>query len=97
MAEKRRFTKRAVLLVVVWVILLVLSLSFLSVLLSVFANNPQGESVSSESWAGYIVSKDANAKIQINTINASWTVPNVASSATDEHSSVWIGVGGQLG
>lgn len=94
--EKRRICNRAILLSAIWLILLVVSLSFLSVLLSIFASNPQGETVSSASWAGYIVSKDANPKILVNSINASWTVPTVAFSATEEHSSIWIGVGGQL-
>ena len=80
----------------IWIVLLVLSLSFLSILQFIFQNNPQGETIESESWAGYIVSRDANAKIQVNAINASWTIPSVAASASDEHSSMWIGVGGQL-
>jgi len=77
-------------------VLLTLSLSFLSILLSSFVHNPQGEVVSSESWAGYIISKSNDPKIQVTGINASWTVPLVNASAGPEYSSAWIGVGGQL-
>ena len=80
----------------VWILLLVLALSFLSVLLSFFAHNPQGESISSQSWAGYLVSRTNNPKLQVTAINASWTVPAVNLTSSDEYSSVWIGVGGQL-
>ena len=73
-----------------------LSLSFLSVLLSSFAHDPQGESISSESWAGYIISKTNNIKLQVSAINASWAVPSVNATAGNDFSSVWIGVGGQL-
>jgi hypothetical protein len=65
-------------------------------LLSLFASNPQGESVSSLSWVGYIVSRTTNAKVEVTAINASWVVPTVAASAGDEYSSMWIGIGGQL-
>jgi hypothetical protein len=71
-------------------------MSFLSVLSSIFASNPQGETISSESWAGYIDARNTNPNIQVTAINASWAVPSVLPSAGNEHSSVWIGVGGQL-
>ena len=76
--------------------LLVLSLSFLSALASLFQGNPQGETLSSESWAGYVIGRNANPDISVTGMNASWTVPRVATSISDEHTSVWIGVGGQL-
>jgi hypothetical protein len=88
--------RRAVFLVLVWVLLLVLSLSFLSILLSLFINNPQGETISSLSWSGYVVSKITYAEVEVTSINASWTVPTVNASAGDDYSSVWIGIGGQL-
>jgi hypothetical protein len=97
LGEKRRFRTRAVFLVIVWVLLLVLSLSFLSILLSLFASNPQGESILSLSWAGYTVSRTTNAKVEATAINASWAVPTVDASAGAAYSSVWIGIGGQLG
>jgi hypothetical protein len=93
---KMKFRNRVIFLILIWIMLLALVLSFLTALLLIFANNPQGETISSLSWAGYIISRDTNAKIQVTAMNASWTIPTVVTSASDEHSSVWIGVGGQL-
>ena len=96
LTEKRRFRNRAIVLVLIWILLLVLSMSFLSILLSFFAHDPQGESISTESWAGYIISRTNNPKLQVTAINASWAVPTVNITAGGNYSSVWIGVGGQL-
>ena len=96
LGERRRLRNRAVFLVVVWILLLVLSLSFLSILLSLFASNPQGESISSLSWSGYIVSRTTDAKVEVTAINASWVVPAVNAYEGTSFSSMWIGIGGQL-
>jgi len=93
--EKRKFRTRAVFLILVWVLLLVLSLSLLSILASLFASYPQGQSVSSLSWAGYIIEKDSNSKFEVMGVNASWIVPEVNVSSGDGYSSAWIGIGGQ--
>jgi len=94
--EKRKLRTRAVFLILVWVLLLVLSLSLLSILVSLFDSNPQGQSLSSLSWAGYIIAKDSNPKFEANAVNASWIVPQVNASAGDGYSSTWIGIGGQF-
>ena len=96
MQEKRKFRTRAVLLILVWVLLLVLSLSLLSILASLFASNPQGQSISSLSWAGYIIAKNSNSQFEVISVNASWIVPKVNVSSGDGYSSAWIGIGGQL-
>jgi hypothetical protein len=78
------------------VLLLALSLALLSILLSLFASNPQGQSVSSLSWAGYIIAKNsANPQLEVIAINASWIAPKVNVSAGDGYSSAWIRIGGQ--
>jgi len=94
--EKRKFRTRAVILTLIWVVLLVLSLSFLSILESLFAVNPQSQSISSLSWAGYIIAKDSNSKFEVTGVEASWIVPKVNVSSGDGYSSAWIGIGGQL-
>ena len=96
MQEKRKFRTRAVFLILIWVLLLVLSLSLLSILASLFISNPQGQSVSSLSWAGYIIEKNSNSHFEVIAVNASWIVPQVNASAGDGYSSAWIGIGGQL-
>ena len=95
MQEKRKIRTRAVFLILVWVLLLVLSLSLLSILASLFASYPQGQSVSSLSWAGYIIAKNSNSKFEVMGVNASWIVPKVNVSSGDGYSSAWIGIGGQ--
>ncbi|MGA2387270.1 MAG: G1 family glutamic endopeptidase [Candidatus Bathyarchaeia archaeon] len=96
MKDKRRFRTRAVFLAVVWILLLLLSLSLLSVLSSSFLHNPQGENISSLSWAGYIISRTTDAQAGVTAINASWAVPVVNASAGNSYSSVWVGIGGEL-
>ena len=59
-----------------------------------FASNPEGRSISSLSWSGYIVPNDSGNS-PIESINASWTVPEIKASG-DGYSSAWIGIGGQL-
>jgi hypothetical protein len=86
--EKRKFRTRAVFLIVVWILLLALSLALLSILLSLFASNPQGQSISSLSWAGYIIAKNpANPQLEVIAINASGIVPKINTSAGDGYSS----------
>lgn len=71
-----------------------LSLSLLSVLSSAFSHNPQGENISSSSWAGYIISKTTNPQSEVTAINASWAVPVINASKGNGYSSVWVGIGG---
>jgi hypothetical protein len=84
------------LLMLVWTLLLVISLSFLSSLLTNFNSNPDSTSVTSLNWSGYSVTSDAaKAQPHVFSINASWTVPKVMVSAADTYSSAWIGIGGK--
>ena len=93
---KRKFRTRAVFLITVWILLLAVSLSLLSILLATFNSNPQSQSIVSLSWAGYIIAKDfVNPQLEVIAINASWIVPKVNASAGDGRSSAWIGIGGQ--
>lgn len=94
--EKKQFRNRAIILVLIWILMLALCLSFLSVLLTIFRSDPQGETLLSASWAGYLVSRNTNANIQVTAINGSWTVPAVNNSVAAQYSSTWIGIGGQL-
>lgn len=96
MIAKPRFKKRAIVLVIVWILLLIGALALLSGLLSFFKSNLQDQSMSNLSWAGYAVSiSSGTMQPQVNSINASWVVPQINASARDGVSSVWIGVGGE--
>ena len=94
-ARIRKIRRRVILLLVVWLILLVATLSFLYALESVFNGSPEGRTIVSLSWAGYIVSKNFNSQLGVTGIEASWVVPHVNASAGDGFSSAWIGIGGQ--
>jgi flagellar basal body-associated protein FliL len=93
--KKSRLNKRGTILILIWVFLLVLSLSLLSILASIFAHNPQEQSITTLSWAGYGVLKNSNPNFEVIAINASWVVPEVNASQGDGSSSAWIGIGGQ--
>jgi hypothetical protein len=75
--------------------LLLIIFSFLTVLVGIFNSNPEGRTIISLSWAGYTISKGYNTHLGVTNIEASWTVPQVNTSASDGFSSAWIGVGGQ--
>jgi hypothetical protein len=77
--------------------LLAVSLYFLDFLRTTFESNPQGQSVLSRTWAGYVVESDLDeTNEKIIGVNASWTVPRIRVSSTDAFSSVWIGIGGRF-
>jgi Peptidase A4 family len=96
LAENKIHRTRIILLLIVWILILALTLGVLSLLQAYFDGNPQSSTVSSLSWAGYIVARNSNESQQIIGINASWVVPQVNASAGDGFSSAWIGIGGQL-
>jgi hypothetical protein len=70
-------------------------LSFLSTLEAIFNSNPEGRTIESLSWTGYIVSQSFNSKHGVTSVEASWTVAQVNASAGEGFSSTWIGIGGQ--
>jgi hypothetical protein len=80
---------------VIWIVLLLAMLSFLSALVAIFNSNPESRTIVSLSWAGYIISQSFNPPLGVTAIEASWTVPQVNASAGDGYSSAWIGIGGQ--
>jgi hypothetical protein len=88
---------RAVILTLIWILLLASSLYLLDLLHTNFVNNPQGHSMLSKAWAGYIVASDLERPHeQIIGVNASWTVPRIGVFSSDTFSSAWIGIGGQF-
>jgi hypothetical protein len=86
---------RIILLAASWILLLTVSLSALSQLEAVFSSNPDGHTIVSVGWAGYVVSKSLNEQREVTGISAQWTVPKVNASAGNGYSSAWIGIGGQ--
>jgi hypothetical protein len=82
-------------LILIWILLFVSSLYLLDLLLALFVSNPQGQSITSTDWAGYLVTPDLeNPQEQVTGINASWIVPRIGVFSSDAYSSAWIGIGG---
>lgn len=98
--SRKKIRTRAVLLILVWILLLALtlsSLSLLSILLERFADNSHVQSVLSLSWSGNVVATDfANPQQEVFEIRASWVVPKINASVGNGYSSAWIGIGGQF-
>ncbi|MBT0160474.1 hypothetical protein G4O51_10885 [Candidatus Bathyarchaeota archaeon A05DMB-2] len=91
-----KWRTRVFLLAVIWILLLVASVLFLSFLLERFSSSPHPIGAVSLNWSGYSISSDlANSEPHVFSVNASWKVPKVTVSATDAYSSAWIGIGGQ--
>ncbi|MCW3999735.1 MAG: G1 family endopeptidase [Candidatus Bathyarchaeota archaeon] len=87
--------RRVFFLAAIWVLLLLVSLSLLSMLEAVFSRDPDSHTVVSVGWAGYVVSKSFNEQREVTGISAEWIVPYVNTSAGNGYSSAWIGIGGQ--
>jgi hypothetical protein len=93
--KRKRWKTGAVLMVLIWIILFASSMYLLELLLATFTSNPQGQSIVSTGWAGYLVTPDLeNPNEQVTGINASWTVPRIGAVSKDAYSSAWIGIGG---
>jgi hypothetical protein len=89
--------KKAIVLIIVWILLLAASLYLLDLLNEMFVNNPQGQGVLSRAWAGYFVLPDLeNPLEQVIGVNASWKVPRIRVFSSDTYSSAWIGIGGRF-
>jgi hypothetical protein len=83
-------------LIVLWLVLLIASLTVLSSVITPFLRSLQSASITSLDWAGYVaISQLLVQQPIVNAVNASWIVPNVAVSAVDSYSAAWIGIGGQ--
>jgi hypothetical protein len=94
---KKRLRTNLIFLVVLWVVLLVLSLTVLSSVIRPFLRTLQTQSVVSLDWSGYAVASSLIGQQPVVVgVNGSWVVPHVTVSAEDKFSAVWIGIGGQL-
>jgi hypothetical protein len=92
---RRKLGKRTILLLVIWISLLLLTLSLLSGLEAIFNSSPDRRTIGSLIWAGYSISQNFNVNLEVTAIEASWTVPQLNASASDGYSSAWIGIGGE--
>jgi hypothetical protein len=86
--------------IILWAIMLIISLSSVTVLVSIFLKGSPSQnlvSLVSLDWGGYVVFSDfANPQPVVVGVSGSWTVPTVTVSQQDKFSAAWIGIGGQV-
>jgi Peptidase A4 family len=93
---KKKWRTNAIFLVVLWIVLLLSSVTVLSSVVTPFLRSLQTQTLISLDWAGYAVStNNLFPQPQVVGVNASWIVPAVTTSGFDAFSAAWIGVGGQ--
>lgn len=94
--RRRNWKTNTFFLIVLWLILLIASLTILSSVVTPFLKTLQTETLVSFDWSGYGVSSNLLfPSPSVTNISGSWTVPSVAVSTINTFSAVWIGVGGQ--
>lgn len=90
------FRKNAVILVAIWVVLLLGSLTVMSSVVTPFLKSLQTQNIVSYTWAGYVVTSDALfPQPLVTSVNGSWIVPEVIPTEHNAYSAAWIGIGGQ--
>jgi hypothetical protein len=96
MISQKSYKKRLLVLAAIWIILLIVSFSFLSFLQATFAQNPQVQTETNTTWAGYVAATDYSfPTADFTGVNGSWIVPTVNVS-TLGYSSAWVGIGGKF-
>jgi hypothetical protein len=93
---RKKWKSNVIFLIVLWIILLLASLTVLSSVVTTFIRSLQTQSATSLNWAGYVVTSNLLFRqSSVKGVNASWIVPKVAVSVRDTYSSAWIGIGGR--
>ncbi len=83
-------------LIVIWLILLIASVTILSSVVTPFLKTLQTENLISSDWGGYGVSSSVLFPQPVVTaVSASWTVPTVDTRTGEGFSAAWVGIGGQ--
>jgi hypothetical protein len=82
--------------IALWVIMLIISLSLVSVFVNTFLKGVPILNLVSLDWGGYSAFSDfTNPQPVVVSVSGSWTVPQVSVSQQDTFSAAWIGIGGQ--
>ena len=94
--RRRKWKTNTYFLIVLWLILLIASVTILSSVVTPFLKTLQTETLVSFDWSGFGVSSNVLLPSpSVTNISGSWTVPTVTVSRFDTFSAAWIGVGGQ--
>ncbi len=89
-----KIRKTVIILFVVWIVLFVGMLAFLEAAQLRLYSMPNSHTIVSVAWAGYVVSSSFNEQKEVNSITASWVVPQLNTSGVNGYSSAWVGIGG---
>jgi hypothetical protein len=93
---RKSWKTNAFFLIVLWLILLIASLTILSSVVTPFLKTLQTQNLVSFDWGGYGVASNTLFPMPlVVSVNGSWTVPTVPVSDIDTFSAAWIGIGGQ--
>jgi hypothetical protein len=93
---RRNWKTNAIVLMVLWIVLLIGSVTILSAAVTPFLKTLQTQSLISLDWSGYGVSSNVLfPQPLVSSISGSWIVPAVTASAVNTYSSAWVGIGGQ--
>jgi hypothetical protein len=93
---RRSWKTNAIVLMVLWIVLLIGSVTILSAVVTPFLKTLQTQSLISLDWSGYGVSSNVLfPQPMVSSVRASWIVPRVTVSAFNTYSSAWVGIGGQ--
>jgi hypothetical protein len=93
---RKSWKTNALVLVTLWIVLLLASVTILSSVVTPFLKTLQTQSLISSDWSGYGVSSNVLfPQSSVSSISGSWTVPTVTVSSVETFSAAWIGVGGQ--
>lgn len=95
MERKKNWKTNVPFLVVIWLVLLIGSVTILSSVVSPFLRSLQTQTLISLDWAGYSVSSN-NLFPQplVTNVSGSWIVPTITVSSINSYSAAWIGIGG---
>jgi hypothetical protein len=93
---RKSWRNKAIILIIVWIVLIVGSVTVFSTLVVPFLRTFQNQKLVSVDWGGYGVSSNfIFPEPQVTSVSGSWIVPAVAVSERDTFSAIWLGIGGQ--
>jgi hypothetical protein len=82
-------------LVVLWLTLLIASVTILSSVVTPFLRSLQTQNLVSLDWAGYsVASNNLFPQPLVSNVSGFWTIPTVTVSSLNAYSAAWVGVGG---
>jgi len=90
-----RSRARILYLIGLWIVLFAFSSYTILSLIRLYTGSSTGQNLSSQDWAGYVVTSDFTRPSPLVTaVSGSWIIPEVTSTPQDTFSAIWVGIGG---